>query len=83
MMDPRLDPDTLFWVFEPDFRFFPPGQNPERWQSHSGFLPVEELTAYTAQQTAEPTAGNKGRKGGKGKGGKGGKGKGEKPEGQR
>jgi hypothetical protein len=44
---------------------------------------VEELTAYTAQQTAEPTAGNKGRKGGKGKGGKGGKGKGGIPEGQR
>ena len=56
MLDPRLDPDTLFWVFEPDFRFYPPGQNPQRWLTHAGQFPVQELTALRRPQDAEPTA---------------------------
>ena len=29
MMDTRLPDDTLFWVMEEDFRFWPPGQDPD------------------------------------------------------
>jgi hypothetical protein len=39
MLDPRLDPDTLFWVFEPDFRFFRQG----RTRSAGSFIVVSSL----------------------------------------